>query len=71
MGLVSWSLFVDALRLISIVGFLFCSLTFTWYSFVSLIAVLGEASRPSNVIDTCTSVPFSVTVCFGSEQVPT
>lgn len=42
MALVSWSLAVDTLRLLSIVSFLFCSLTFTWYSFISLIAVLGE-----------------------------
>ncbi|CAI8010840.1 hypothetical protein GBAR_LOCUS7097 [Geodia barretti] len=40
MGLIPWSLAVDVLRLLSIVSFLFCSLTFTWYSFVSLIGVL-------------------------------
>lgn len=41
LGLISWSLFVDALRLISICSFLLCSMTFSWYSFASLIAILG------------------------------
>ena len=34
---------MDILRLVSIVSFLVCSLSFTWYSFISLIAVLGKA----------------------------
>ena len=42
LGVVSWSLAVDTLRLLSICAFLVCSLSFTWYSFISLIAVLGE-----------------------------
>ena len=42
LGVVSWSLAVDTIRLLSICSFLVCSLTFTWYSFISLIAVLGE-----------------------------
>ena len=41
LGLISWSLFVDAFRLVSICCFLLCSLSFNWYSFSSLIAILG------------------------------
>lgn len=40
LGLVSWSLFVDACRLLSVCVFLVCSLTFSWYSFISLICLL-------------------------------
>ena len=42
LGLISWSLFVDACRLLSICMFLLCSLTFNWYSFLSIIFMLGE-----------------------------
>ena len=41
-GVITWSLFVDALRLISICAFLACSLTFNIYSFAALISVLSE-----------------------------
>lgn len=40
LGLVSWSLLVDAVRLASICFFLLCSLSFNWYSFSSIIAIL-------------------------------
>lgn len=49
LGIVSWSLVVDTLRLISICSFLVCSLQFTWFSFVSLIAVLGKAGHQKTV----------------------
>ena len=42
-GVVSWSLFVDACRLLSICAFLLCSISLTWYSFVSLICALGQS----------------------------
>ena len=42
LGLISWSLFVDACRLLSICMFLLCSLTFNWYSFLSIIFMLGK-----------------------------
>lgn len=44
LGLISWSLFVDACRLLSICMFLLCSLTFNWYSFFSIIFMLGEVA---------------------------
>ena len=39
----SWKVFVDSCRLISVCGFLICSLTFTWYSFGLLICLLGQS----------------------------
>ena len=50
LGVVSWSLAVDTLRLFSICAFLVCSLSFTWYSFISLIAVLGEPLQLKPII---------------------
>lgn len=40
-GVITWSLFVDGLRLVSICAFLACSLTFNIYSFAALISVLS------------------------------
>lgn len=45
---VSWKLFVDACRLLSICSFLVCSLSFTWYSFISLICTLGTYWRKNS-----------------------
>ncbi len=42
LGLISWSLFVDACRLLSVCFFLITSLSLNWYSFLSIIALLGE-----------------------------
>lgn len=73
LGLVSWSLAVDTLRLLSICSFLVCSLSFTWYSFISLIAVLGELQWLSNLQVLSSLVrltywlvnSFSITLCLG------
>ena len=40
-GVITWCLFVDGLRLVSILAFLACSLTFNIYSFAALISVLS------------------------------
>ena len=40
-GVITWSLFVDGLRLVSICAFLACSLTFNIYSFAALISALS------------------------------
>ena len=42
LGLISWSLFVDAFRLVSICFFVVCALSINWYSFWSFIAILSK-----------------------------
>ncbi len=41
-GVIPWTLFVDACRLLSVCLFLITSLSLNWYSFLSIIALLGE-----------------------------
>lgn len=66
LGFISWGLFVDACRLLSVSAFVVCSLSFNWYSFASVIALLGESLARHECIISLLKLGVHFTLCAAS-----